>query len=94
MGSLSVAMGCLFQTVVAGFRWNQWQRSPEMGGRLAMASAVAFVGTRWQCRRGIKGRSHLEAVAALPWNTQDPWAPQRVWRDLAATPHQMLDLDR
>lgn len=69
MGSPSVAMGYLSQTVVAGLRWNQWQLSPGMGGRLTMESAVAFVWNGWQVRRGINGRFHLESVAALPWNT-------------------------
>jgi hypothetical protein len=72
MGSPSVAMGDLSQPVVAGFRWNQWPRSPGLGGKLAMESAEAFVWNGWQFRRGINGRFHLEAVAAVPWNMQCP----------------------
>src|SRR5262249_11471798 len=52
------------------FPWQQWQRSPGIGGRLAMEAVAAFVWNGWQLCRGSSGRIHLESVAALPWNTQ------------------------
>jgi hypothetical protein len=58
---------------VAALPWNQRQRSPGIGGKLAMESVAAFVWNGWQLCRGIGGRIHLELVAALPWNTHPKW---------------------
>ena len=53
---------------MAGFRWNQWQRSPGMEGRFAVESVATFVWNemaallwnQWQVCRGI--RSLTEAI--------------------------------
>jgi len=39
MVSPSIAVGYLFQTVVAGLRWHQWPCSPAIGGCFAMEYA-------------------------------------------------------
>src|SRR5262245_4302872 len=45
---------------MAGFRWNQWQRSPGMEGRFAVESVATFVWNRWQVCCGISGRFTVE----------------------------------
>jgi hypothetical protein len=46
MGSPRIAMAYRSSTVVAGFRWNQGQRSPGMEGRFAVESGATFVWNR------------------------------------------------
>src|SRR5215813_7641475 len=73
MGSPSVARGSRPRGEVAAFPWNQWQRFPGMGGRLAMESVAAFVWNRWQLWHGISGNVRVESPAALPWNQWQVW---------------------
>src|SRR5499427_5353148 len=78
MGSPSVARGSRPRGAVAAFTWNQGQRSPGMGGRLAMESGAAFVWNRWQLCRGIRGSLRVESPAALPWNQWQVWRGIRI----------------
>jgi hypothetical protein len=68
MGSPSVARDSKPRGEVAAFPWHQWQRSPAIGGRLALASVAAFVWHRWQLWHGISGNVRVESPAALPWH--------------------------
>src|SRR5262252_4044048 len=73
MGSPSVARGSRPRGEVAAFPWNQWQRFPGMGGRLALESVAAFVWNRWQLWHGISGNVRVESPAGLPWNQWQVW---------------------
>jgi len=70
MGSPSVARGSRPRGEVAALPWNQWQRSPGMGGRLALESVAALAWNQWQRSCGIAGSFAVESVAGLAWNTQ------------------------
>jgi hypothetical protein len=73
MGSPSVARDSKPRGEVAAFPWHQWQRSPAIGGRLALASVAAFVWHRWQLWHGISGNVRVESPAALPWHQWQVW---------------------
>src|SRR5215831_15226750 len=81
MGSPSVARGSRPRGEVAAFPWNQWQRFPGMGGRLALESVAAFVWNRWQLWHGISGNVRVESPAGLPWNQWQVWRGIRSWPD-------------
>jgi len=83
MGSPSVARSSRSRGEVAAFPWNQWQRSPGMGGRLAMELAAAFVWNRWQLWHGISGSLRMESPAGLPWNQWQVWRGIRIAGDVA-----------
>jgi hypothetical protein len=73
MGSPSVVRRSKPLCGVAGFLWNQWQLSPEIGGSFAMESVATFAWNQGQASRGISGNLRVEQVAALPWNQWQVW---------------------
>jgi hypothetical protein len=76
-------MGYRSQTVVAGFRWNQWQLSPGSGGRLAVESMAGFTWKWGQLCCGIRigylrdrhGLSYREACERLGHPLAEPSRP-------------------